>query len=97
MYTNIPGVPVMPMLALLLLKLQGWAHHRKATRRDYQEKQYVDVEDIMELLGIVLEAGVELRTERWMPREFIRVARSRVIEFIEEFPDTNDQWTEIGF
>ena len=97
MYTNIPGVPVIPMLALLLLKLRGWVDHRKSHRRDYQEKQHVDVEDIMELLDIVLEAGVGLRTEKWMPRGFIRVARGRVNEFIAEFPDTSDQWIDIGF
>jgi len=97
MYTYIPGVPVMPLLALLLLKLQGWVDHRDSPRRDYQAKQHVDVEDIIELLDIVLEAGVGLGTEKWMPRAFVRRAEWRVDEFVTEFPDTFDSWIELGF
>jgi len=97
-YTHIPGVPVMPMLALLLLKLQGWDDHRNSTRRDFQQKQYVDAEDIIELLQIVLEEeDVHLTTERWMPAAFVRAGRARVNQFMTEFPDTGDHWSELGF
>lgn len=87
----------MPLLALLLLKLQGWVHHRDSHRRDYQEKQHVDVVDIEELLDIALDAGIVLDTERWMPEVFVLTARQRVEEFTAEFPETSYQWATIGF
>lgn len=98
-YTRVPDVPVMPLIAVLLLKLQGWTHHRDADRQDYQEKQHVDVEDIMEMLEIARRdyATKTLESERWMPREFVDSAADRVGEFIESFPATSEYWYEIGF
>lgn len=96
-YTRIPGVPVMPLLAVLLLKLQGWTDHRESPRRDFQAKQYVDVEDIKEMLEIAVQDDIELRTEKWMPQWFLRLARPRIEEFVENFPETEDDWSEIGF
>ena len=51
----ISELPVMPLIPLLLLKLQGWSNHRESTREDMQEKQYVDAEDVVELLQIAVE------------------------------------------
>jgi len=91
------AIPVIPFLALLILKLQGWTDHRDSPRRDFREKQHVDVDDIHELLAIAEEDGEELRNERWMPKRFVGQARSRVLEFVDQFPDTEDDWREIGF
>jgi len=98
-YTQVPDVPVMPLIAVLLLKLQGWTDHRDAEREHYQEKQYVDVDDIKEVLDI-LRRDYRMKTlasEGWMPRWFVNLARERVDEFVEAFPDTRDLWYDIGF
>jgi hypothetical protein len=97
-YTNVPDVPVMPLLAVLLLKLRGWDDHRSHTRQDMIDKQHVDVEDIDEMLDLAVNNyGVHLRTERWMPKSFVKNARARLREYVDLFPDTAGQWNEIGF
>ncbi|KAI0803200.1 hypothetical protein BC629DRAFT_1438256 [Irpex lacteus] len=40
---TIDGFPVMPMIPLLLLKLQAWTDHRAATKPYLHDKQYQDV------------------------------------------------------
>jgi len=98
-YTQVPDVPVMPLIAVLLLKLQGWTDHRDSEREDFQEKQYMDVDDIKEMLDILRwDYGMKtLSSEDWMPRWFVNLARERVDEFVEVFPDTRDHWCDIGF
>ena len=93
-----PDIPVIPLLALLILKLQGWTDHRDDNRQFMRDKQPNDEDDINELLVLALEEyGVELRTEKWMPRSFVRRAKQRVAQFVEDFPDSADYWSEIGF
>lgn len=93
-----PDLPLMPFLALLLLKLQGWSDHRDSPRLDMNEKQPIDEEDIDELLTLAVDDfGVELRGEKWIPKWFVRAARQRVGEFVDEFPESADSWYKIGF
>jgi hypothetical protein len=89
----------MPLIAVLLLKLQGWTDHRDSEREDFQEKQYIDVDDIMEVLDILRRAHrtKTLTSESWMPPWFVRAAKWRVDEFVEAFPDTKERWRDIGF
>jgi hypothetical protein len=98
-YTRIPGVPVMPLLAVLLLKLQGWTDHRDSEREDFQEKQFMDVDDIKETLSILRRVFPKetLKSESWMPSSFVNAAKWRVDEFVEAFPDTTEHWWFIGF
>jgi hypothetical protein len=98
-YTRIPGVPVMPLLAVLLLKLQGWTDHRDSEREDFQEKQYMDVDDIRETLAILRRVYPKetLKSESWIPPSFVNAAKWRVDEFVEAFPDTKERWRDIGF
>jgi len=98
-YTGVPDVPVMPVIAVLLLKLQGWMDHRDSERNDFQEKQHVDVDDIKEMLEIIRRdyGSKTLKSEGWMPLWFVHAAKGRVEEFVEEFPDTRRHWWDIGF
>ena len=93
------GLPVMPSLPLLLMKLQGWTDHRDSNRPDFQEKQHVDVEDIEELLTIVCSLGthIESRSMMWLPDKFVSDAQDRVYDFVEEFPITVLEWEALGF
>jgi len=91
-------LPLMPFLPLLLLKLQAWMDHGVADKAYLRDKQYVDVEDIDELLDLASNKyDVSLRTEKWMPDSFVREAKRRVVEYVRKFPDSRDSWRELGF
>ncbi|KAF5380178.1 hypothetical protein D9615_006211 [Tricholomella constricta] len=93
------GIPVVPLLALLLLKLRGWTDHMEDRRRRMREKVEVDEEDIDELLQLAVEEydGVHRNKARWMPRWFVREAKERVERYVEAWPDSADFWSELGF
>ena len=93
------GIPVLPLIPLLLLKLQGWDDHRNHEEGRMRAKQGSDVRDIRELLAIVRQAGVELRSEsmRWLPYEYIRKAQDRIFQFTMRFPRTEPAWESVGF
>ncbi|KAI0649671.1 hypothetical protein C8Q79DRAFT_338513 [Trametes meyenii] len=92
-------LPVMPLIPLLLLKLQGWSDHRESYRADMQEKQYVDVEDIDELLQIAIDRGQSAWQDNlnWVPRELLDGAQQHVYDYVAEYPDSSEDWEAIGF
>lgn len=92
------GLPVMPLLPLLVMKLQGWTDHRASPRTDFQAKQHVDVDDNKELLDIPCRTGTRIGSKSlyWLPSDSIQAARVRVYKFILEFPYTEDQWDFLG-
>ena len=96
---HIQDMPLMPLFAVLLLKLQGWTDHRDSEREDWQEKQYVDVDDIMELLKIIVNNHPYqiVGHQRWVPHSMILAAQERVDEFVREQPGTKSGWLYIGF
>ncbi|KAH8102674.1 hypothetical protein BXZ70DRAFT_799381 [Cristinia sonorae] len=94
--TNIRDLPVLPFMALLLMKLQGWSDHRASARSDMWEKQYVDVRDINQMLGIAAVRDEDVNRETWLPPEFLDAARARVGRFIEKFRQ-GARWERIGF
>ncbi|OBZ76468.1 hypothetical protein A0H81_02996 [Grifola frondosa] len=75
----ISRLPVMPLIPLLLLKLQAWADHGNATRFDLRMKQDVDIRDINELLEIALRRRERVSdVVNWLPKEFLDAARIRI-------------------
>ena len=94
-----PDIPVAPFLCLLLLKLGGWSDHRDPSKRRYMpDRVPVDEEDIEGLLTLAIEAyDVHLMWEEWMPGWFVALARDRVEEYVDEWPETADSWSQIGF
>ncbi|OJT10872.1 hypothetical protein TRAPUB_12605 [Trametes pubescens] len=95
----IDDLPVMPLIPLLLLKLQGWDHHRDSPRADQRDKQYVDVDDIGELLEIAVRRGQNVWQDnlKWMPRSLIHDAQDRVYDFCRQHPNYEDDWETVGF
>lgn len=93
---HIDGLPVLPFMTLLLMKLQGWSDHRASGRSDMWEKQYVDVRDINQMLGIAATRGEDVNKETWLPKDFLDVARARVVRFVEHFRQST-RWERIGF
>ncbi|GBE89813.1 hypothetical protein BKA93DRAFT_918663 [Sparassis latifolia] len=89
--------PVMPILPLLLLKLQGWVDHRSAERWSVQEKQHADVEDIEDLIIIACDQRVHTSICTWLPQEFFEAAEDRVEDYAGQFPLSSLYWYTLGF
>ncbi|KZT30072.1 hypothetical protein NEOLEDRAFT_1153437 [Neolentinus lepideus HHB14362 ss-1] len=94
---KVHDIPVMPLSALLLLKLQGWSDHRASTRPDMIEKQYVDVQDINQLLRIASTRGLWMQSETWLPSDFLEAAGDRIAEYVDEYPSSGASWEAIGY
>ncbi|CDO76315.1 hypothetical protein BN946_scf184751.g7 [Trametes cinnabarina] len=94
----ISGYPVMPLIPLLLLKLQGLVDHRRSTRRDEQEKQHVDASDVWTLLQLAVERrqNVWQSKMQWVPRSLVYAADGHVADYIDEYPRTAAPWRSIG-
>jgi hypothetical protein len=95
----IDELPVMPIISLLLLKLQGWEDHRNSTRSDMQHKQYMDIRDINQLLQIASQREARLEDELgWLPQEFVDTGRERLARYLQTIrPMHASRWAEIGF
>ncbi|KAL5313041.1 hypothetical protein ACEPPN_019468 [Leptodophora sp. 'Broadleaf-Isolate-01'] len=88
--------PLMPMIPLLLLKLQAWLDHGNATKQHLREKQPVDAQDINQLLILAVARGVKLSAEAWMPESFVEAAKRRVVVYGEKFPGSRCHWRQLG-
>src|SRR6266404_3314345 len=51
-------IPVMLLFDLLVIRMQGWWHHRNSSRRDFQEKEAADVTDVVALLNRAMNENV---------------------------------------
>ncbi|KAH9835002.1 uncharacterized protein C8Q71DRAFT_812587 [Rhodofomes roseus] len=93
------GIPVLPIISLLLLKLQGWDDHRNSPEGRMRAKQGLDVRDVRELLTIARRTRAHLRSDNmmWLPYEHIRKAQDRVFQFTMHFPKTEQLWEHVGF
>ncbi|CAL1712784.1 unnamed protein product [Somion occarium] len=74
-------LPVMPLIPLLLLKLQAWSDHRASYRLDFQAKQHTDARDILRLLKIAVRKGEHLDKVAWLPSTFVDAGKERVVKF----------------
>ena len=95
---QIDHLPVLPLLVLLLLKLQGWSDHRASTRSDMQQKQYVDIRDLSQLVAAAARAGAHLEQGNWLPKSFIDRAREHLALYLRIVrPTPTSHWKDIGF
>ena len=72
---HISNIPVMPLFDLLVMKTQGWWHHRNSPRKHFQATIKAEVVDVDSLLDYAEEEGVEYEDERAVCR--------RTCEFME--------------
>ena len=94
----IKDLPVMPLLLLLFMKLQGWTDHRDSPKDYMRLKKYDDLLDIMQLLDVAMRRGENIgRGTRWMPEEFVRAATGRMKEHITQAPAAEAKWKAIGY
>lgn len=95
--TTRDSLPTMPLLPLLLLKLQGWDDHRLSAYENQRIKKYGYAEDVEELLAIALREGVGKYDDPWLPSIFTMLGESRISSFVRENPGTRGSWRQIGF
>ncbi|TFY68482.1 hypothetical protein EVG20_g3532 [Dentipellis fragilis] len=91
------GLPVSPLLPLLLLKRQAWEDHRWARYTDLRAKQHTDVADITELLEIAVREGVRVADAPWLSSLFLSAARRRVQSYVVQYYASRRAWRELGF
>ncbi|PCH36935.1 hypothetical protein WOLCODRAFT_82882 [Wolfiporia cocos MD-104 SS10] len=93
------GLPALPILPLLLLKLQGWSDLRRSCRKDLRAKIPVDEDDITELLIIACLRGTRLGSQSlgWLPKDFVEAAQKRVYRYVNKYPQSARKWERLGF
>lgn len=91
------GLPAMPLIGLIMLKLQAWEDHRNHNKNYMQVKQFTDVSDLEVLLPIAIRDGLSLDTESWIPASFVMAARERILRFLVSYPTQSQNWRRIGF
>ncbi|TFK18598.1 hypothetical protein FA15DRAFT_675147 [Coprinopsis marcescibilis] len=98
---EVEGLPVVPVLVLLLHKLQGWEDRLKSAEMHKFRQHIANVEDIKDLLGRVGEMPVKM-FRPWSEREllgegFVDASKARVKRFCARFPETAIHWEGLGF
>ncbi|KAH9919564.1 uncharacterized protein B0H18DRAFT_879935 [Fomitopsis serialis] len=92
------GLPAMPFMLLLWMKLQARTDHRGSPKPYMRPKQWDDVRDIDQLLDIARRRGEMIRAKTaWMPASFVDAALARIREYIADFPASKAKWEGIGY
>lgn len=89
----------MPLFDLLVMKLQGWWHHRTSEREDFRAKEDADVTDIDALLERAIEEAISYYDESAEDRhsaDFMDWARLLARRFVS-LPRRRGNWKAIGF
>jgi hypothetical protein len=94
--TDVPGVRMMPLLVVILLKLRGWNDHRNDKYLDKRQKALVDVRDIDQLLNIAVGKRCWLGDEEWVPGELREKAAVWLRSYVLMYPGTKERWEKIG-
>lgn len=97
---DIDDIPVMPILPLLFLKMQGWDAHRMSPRRDFQAKEEGDIQDVEQLLDIACEQGARVQDHQgtWILR-YISYERALNLssKFLNAVPSSSRAMSNLGF
>lgn len=74
-------------------------NHGEAEKFYLKVKQYVDVQDIGDLLELaVAKYNVDLKKGgKWLPESFVKAAVKRVKAYVKRYPDSAEHWRDIGF
>ncbi|KAL0957904.1 hypothetical protein HGRIS_000085 [Hohenbuehelia grisea] len=99
-----PGLPILPFVVLILLKLKGWTDHRDSDEPHYRAKRPADEDDINELLELIPDTEededgslLDVEWPDWIPDRFVEDSAARISEYVEVFPETMSAWRQIGF
>ena len=92
------SLPVMPLIALVLLKLQAWSDHGRSKKDFERAKVQQDVVDVREMLGIARVAQVKAGDvdSEWMLEWISKRMKERVAEHVKKFPECRLSWAALG-
>jgi hypothetical protein len=96
---TIKGLPVMPLLDLLVMKTQGWWDHGISDRADYIAKVPTDVSDIYALLDRAASEDAEDLVEAWAvrrPDNFTSYGFNLARRFVRAYGQPG-RWSRLGF
>lgn len=96
------GLPLMPLIPLLMLKLQDWMVHSKPgvafTRRSVRTQRSVDFLTIGELLDVGVRRGYTVDAYRaWLPVSLFETAEEQIPRYNIYNPIKADRWQRLGF
>ncbi|KAH9934561.1 uncharacterized protein BXZ73DRAFT_77033 [Epithele typhae] len=80
------GLPVMPLIPQLLLKVQGWEDHRRSHRMDMRAKVPVDIKDVDSLVDVAVREKAKLGEsglQEWFSEEVALQLKRQVADFVE--------------
>ncbi|KAJ8698890.1 hypothetical protein PTI98_005551 [Pleurotus ostreatus] len=97
---EIRGLPLMPLIPLLMLRLQDWTEHRKlgvGSRRSFQQGND-DFLTIGDLLDIGVRRGYTLDACRaWLPVSLLETAEQQIPTYNNYHPMKAGHWQRLGF
>ncbi|TFK70158.1 hypothetical protein BDN72DRAFT_819288 [Pluteus cervinus] len=91
-----PDIPLIPLMTLLLLKLQGWNENRSDRRPWKRKKAPKEEEDIKELLDLMVNRAMDEEDE-WCPSYLKDMAKAWVKKFVKTCPSYEWRWNRLGF
>ncbi|KAF9498908.1 hypothetical protein BDN71DRAFT_313877 [Pleurotus eryngii] len=84
------GLPLMPFIPSLLLRLQDWTDHLHAKTLDLCDKRHTDARDMTKLLEIAVCQVYSLDEDRtWLLASLIEGAEHRIPEYLTIHPFTS--------
>ena len=94
---HIDNLPAMPIIPLMLLKLQAWEDHRTSDKSYYREKQWTDVADLGRMLPIAVKQKASLEKDQsWLPDTFVSAAKARIERYLAVYGEQASMWEAIG-
>lgn len=92
------NIPVVPLLVVLILKVQGWRDHCKSRMWRFRAKIPQDIEDIRQLLDMADDANDRLDDlDDWSPQWFLKRAENVVTRYTKHFEETTYMFRDLGF
>ncbi|KAL0565940.1 hypothetical protein V5O48_016078 [Marasmius crinis-equi] len=96
-------IRLMPLVALLIMKLKGWRDHRLAPKRRLWRKMFQDVEDIHNLIIESVRRNETITSaESYLPARFIKRGKADAKYFLRKNPEVREdrvmmrRWVKVG-
>ncbi|KAF4575391.1 hypothetical protein EYR36_006750 [Pleurotus pulmonarius] len=96
------GLPLMPLIPLLMLRLQDWMEHRKPgvrfSRRSVENQRNDEFLTIGDLLDVGVRRGYTLDAYRaWLPVSLLETAEEQIPTYNIYHPMKAGHWQRLGF
>lgn len=96
------GLPLMPLIPLLMLRLQDWMEHRKPgvrfSRRSVENQRNDEFLTIGDLLDVGVRRGYTLDAYRaWLPVSLLETAEEQILTYNSYHPMKAGHWQRLGF